>query len=154
MSHCGVIGTVRCDSGERRLANSPHDPLANMTTPDPEDLYRMLAEMVSDGVDTVIMEATSHALALGKLDALHFDVAVFTNLTPEHLDFHGDMEQYFLAKSKLFDMCDLAVINGDAANIVVRTEEQLNASQLAQINAVVYEQAGIEPVNITIVAKS
>ncbi|MBQ7320523.1 MAG: UDP-N-acetylmuramoyl-L-alanyl-D-glutamate--2,6-diaminopimelate ligase [Clostridia bacterium] len=113
MSHCGVIGTVRCDSGERRLANSPHDPLANMTTPDPEDLYRMLAEMVSDGVDTVIMEATSHALALGKLDALHFDVAVFTNLTPEHLDFHGDMEQYFLAKSKLFDMCDLAVINGD-----------------------------------------
>ena len=55
--------------------------------------------------------------------------------------------------SKGFAQC-LAVINGESANIVVRTEEQLNASQLAQINAVVYEQAGIEPVNITIVAKS
>ena len=55
--------------------------------------------------------------------------------------------------SKGFTQC-LAVINGDSANIVVRTEEQLNAAQLAQINAVVYEQAGIEPVNITIVAKS
>lgn len=55
--------------------------------------------------------------------------------------------------SKGFSQC-LAVINGDAANIVVRTDGQLNASQLAQINAVVYEQAGIEPINITIVAKS
>jgi UDP-N-acetylmuramoyl-L-alanyl-D-glutamate--2,6-diaminopimelate ligase len=60
-----------------------------MTTPDPEDLYRLLAEMEADGAETVIMEATSHALALGKLDALHFDAAIFTNLTPEHLDFHG-----------------------------------------------------------------
>jgi hypothetical protein len=55
--------------------------------------------------------------------------------------------------SKGFTQC-LAVINGDSANIVVRTEEQLNASQLAQINAVVYEQAGIEPLNITVVAKN
>ena len=55
--------------------------------------------------------------------------------------------------SKGFAQC-LAVINGESANIVVRTEEQLNASQLAQINAVVYEQAGIEPVNVTIVAKN
>ena len=55
--------------------------------------------------------------------------------------------------SKGFTQC-LAVINGDSANIVVRTEEQLNAAQLAQINAVVYEQAGIEPINITVVAKS
>jgi stage III sporulation protein AH len=55
--------------------------------------------------------------------------------------------------SKGFTQC-LAVINGDSANIVVRTEEQLNAAQLAQINAVVYEQAGIEPLNITVVAKN
>ena len=110
---CGLIGTVRCDSGGRALRCSTVASSANMTTPDPEDLYRLLAEMVEDGVRTVIMETTSHALALGKLDALHFDAAIFTNLTPEHLDFHGDMEHYFAAKAKLFTMCDLAIINRD-----------------------------------------
>lgn len=113
MERCGLIGTVHCDSDGRLLRSRMSDSLANMTTPDPEDLYRLLAEMEADGVRTVIMEATSHALALGKLDALHFDAAVFTNLTPEHLDFHGSMEAYFEAKAKLFDMCDLAILNGD-----------------------------------------
>lgn len=110
---CGLIGTVVCDSGSRRLRSSQVETLANMTTPDPQDLYRLLAEMVEDGVRTVIMETTSHALALGKLDALHFDAAIFTNLTPEHLDFHGSMENYFEAKAKLFERCDLAILNGD-----------------------------------------
>lgn len=113
MVRCGLIGTVHCTSGGRLLDSSATDALANMTTPDPEQLYRLLAEMVRDGVETVILEATSHALALGKLDALHFDAAVFTNLTPEHLDFHGDMERYFEAKAKLFRMCDLAILNRD-----------------------------------------
>ena len=63
----------------------------------------------------------------------------------------SNIESILMGKG--FTQC-LAVINGDSANIVVRTEGQLNASQLAQINAVVYEQAGIEPINITIVAKS
>ena len=113
MEKCGLIGTVACDSGRRHLRGRVTESPANMTTPDPEDLYRLLAEMEADGVGTVIMEATSHALALGKLDALHFDAAIFTNLTPEHLDFHGDMESYFEAKAKLFTMCDLAILNGD-----------------------------------------
>lgn len=113
MERCGLIGTVHCYSGSRRLKTAPADSLANMTTPDPEELYRMLAEMAADGVETVIMEATSHALALGKLDALHFDAAIFTNLTPEHLDFHGDMEHYFNAKARLFEQCDLAILNHD-----------------------------------------
>lgn len=115
MEKCGLIGTVHCYSGGRLLRSRTVDSLANMTTPDPEDLYRLLAEMERDGAETVILEATSHALALGKLDALHFDAAVFTNLTPEHLDFHGDMEHYYAAKAKLFGMCDLAIINGDDA---------------------------------------
>lgn len=59
------------------------------------------------------MEATSHALALSKLDAVRFSAAVFTNLTPEHLDFHGNMESYFSAKAKLFSMCDKAIVNVD-----------------------------------------
>ena len=113
LEKCGLIGTVHCYSCGRLLEHRSPDSLANMTTPDPEDLYRLLAEMEADGAETVIMEATSHALALEKLDALHFDAAIFTNLTPEHLDFHGDMEHYFAAKAKLFTMCDLAIINRD-----------------------------------------
>lgn len=112
---CGLIGTVSCYSAGRRLSVPSEDPLANMTTPDPEALYRMLAEMVKDGVEYVFMEVTSHALALSKVDAIHFDAAVFTNLTPEHLDFHGDMEAYFETKKRLFRMCDSAVLNLDDA---------------------------------------
>ncbi len=110
---CGLIGTVSCYSAGRRLEIHSDDPLANMTTPDPEELYRILAEMVKDGVEYVFMEVTSHALALRKPDAIHFDAAVFTNLTPEHLDFHGSMESYFETKKRLFDMCDRAVLNVD-----------------------------------------
>jgi UDP-N-acetylmuramoyl-L-alanyl-D-glutamate--2,6-diaminopimelate ligase len=112
---CGVIGTVNCYSAGRRMEIRRSDPLSNMTTPDPEELYRILAEMVKDGVEYVFMEVSSHALALGKPDAIHFDAAVFTNLTEEHLDFHGDMEQYFEAKKRLFSMCDRAVLNVDDA---------------------------------------
>ncbi len=113
MFRCGLIGTVSCYSGERRLVSNATNPLANMTTPDPEELYRMLAEMAADGVEYVFMEVTSHALALGKPDALHFDAAVFTNLTPEHLDFHGDMSSYYECKKRLFSLCDKAIVNVD-----------------------------------------
>jgi UDP-N-acetylmuramyl-tripeptide synthetase len=85
-----------------------------MTTPDPEDLYRMLAVMVEDGVEYVVMEVTSHALALGKLEPIHFAAAVFTNLTPEHLDFHGTMDAYADAKASLFSKSECSVINADS----------------------------------------
>ena len=111
---CGLIGTVACDSGGRRLQSSSVESLANMTTPDPQDLYRLLAEMARDGVRTVIMETTSHALALGKLDALHFDAAIFTNLTPEHLDFHKTMDAYAAAKAGLFQKTKLGIFNADS----------------------------------------
>ncbi len=112
---CGLIGTVSCYSAGRRMDIRSENPLANMTTPDPEELYRILAEMVKDGVEYVFMEVTSHALALGKPDAIHFDAAVFTNLTPEHLDFHGDMATYFETKKRLFALSDRAVLNIDDA---------------------------------------
>ena len=115
MYKCGLIGTVSCYSAGRKLDIRSDNPLANMTTPDPEELYRMLAIMADDGVEYVFMEATSHALALRKLDAVLFEAAIFTNLTPEHLDFHGDMETYFSAKTKLFSMCKRAIINVDDA---------------------------------------
>ena len=110
---CGLIGTLECRSYRGKIASFSGDPLANMTTPDPSELYRVLSLMRDEGVGIVFLEATSHALALSKLDALRFNTAVFTNLTEDHLDFHGDMEGYFAAKSKLFDMCDRAVINID-----------------------------------------
>ncbi len=113
MIKTGLIGTVVCYSGDRRLSVRSGDECANMTTPDPGELYKMLAMMAEDGVETVLLEATSHALSLSKLDPLHFDAAVFTNLTPDHLDFHGSMENYLEAKKKLFSMADIAIINGD-----------------------------------------
>ncbi len=121
MYRCGIIGTVGCETPLRVLDTrcdpnfSPDDANANMTTPDPGQLYRILAAMRDDGVEYVFMEATSHALALSKLAPLHFTAAVITNLTPEHLDFHGNMENYFLAKAEILKMTDIAVLNADDA---------------------------------------
>lgn len=110
----GLIGTVCQYSADGRvLSPKKTDPLANMTTPDPEELYRMLSVMVADDVRYVIMEVSSHALALGRVDAIYFDSAVFTNLTQDHLDFHGDMEEYYRTKRKLFNICRQAFINID-----------------------------------------
>lgn len=109
----GLIGTVVCYSGENRLSIRSEVENANMTTPDPKELFEMLSVMRRDGATHVFIEATSHALALDKLSPLHFSAAVFTNLTPDHLDFHGTMENYLEAKKKLFSMTDIAVINGD-----------------------------------------
>lgn len=111
---CGIVGTLGCFSGGRRLDSASRDPEANMTTPDPPELYRILAEMVADGVEYVLMEVTSHALALGKLDPIRFEAAVFTNLTPEHLDFHGTMQAYAKAKAELFSKSKLSLINADS----------------------------------------
>lgn len=110
---CGLIGTVRCYSGKRVLDYTNRDPRAALTTPDPEQLYALLRDMADDGVEYVFLEATSHSLALEKLAPIRFETAVFTNLTPDHLDFHKNMESYFSAKAKLFRQCRLAVINSD-----------------------------------------
>lgn len=88
------------------------------TTPEATDLQRRLAELVDEGTNAVAMEVTSHGLALHRVDGTHFDVAVFTNLTQDHLDFHGTMERYFAAKAHLFDpeLTDHAVVNADDAH--------------------------------------
>lgn len=83
------------------------------TTPESTDLHRMLRRAIDDGADSVAMEVSSHALSLGRVDGIRFDVAVFTNLGLDHLDFHGTQEQYFAAKAELFeaDRCVRAVLN-------------------------------------------
>ena len=91
----GLIGTMytRVGGVERPAAN---------TTPESVDLQALLAEMRDVGHDSVVMEVSSHGLALDRVLGCAFDVAVFTNLTQDHLDFHGDMESYFQAKLGLF----------------------------------------------------
>ena len=91
----GVIGTTGA-----RLAGEPL-PLER-TTPEAPDLQRLLAKMRAAGVRAVAMEVSSHALAQHRVDGVRFDVAVFTNLSQDHLDFHGSMEAYFAAKARLF----------------------------------------------------
>jgi UDP-N-acetylmuramoyl-L-alanyl-D-glutamate--2,6-diaminopimelate ligase len=85
------------------------------TTPESLDLYRILNELEERGGTHATMEVSSHALALGRVHGVHFHTAVFTNLTQDHLDFHGTMEEYFAAKQMLFDRPDLeyAVVNWD-----------------------------------------
>jgi UDP-N-acetylmuramoyl-L-alanyl-D-glutamate--2,6-diaminopimelate ligase len=85
------------------------------TTPEATDLHERLASFVNRGITHVVMEVTSHSLVLGRVNGMHFRVAVFTNLSQDHLDFHGTMEEYFRAKSRLFEpsRADHAVVNED-----------------------------------------
>lgn len=92
---CGLCGTV----GE------------GMTTPDPPLLYPLLADYAAASCRWVVMEASSHSLSQRRLAPLHFDCAVFTNLSEEHLDYHGNMEDYFAAKASLFRHADVAAVN-------------------------------------------
>ena len=98
----GRIGTDGICWGEHRLPN-PY------TTPPPTLLHRVLHQMAEDGVTTVVMEVSSQALAQQRTVGLVFEAAVFTNLSPEHLDYHSDMERYFAEKEKLFSQCRRAV---------------------------------------------
>ena len=92
----GLIGTVgvRIDGRDQPSA---------LTTPEAPDLQALLAVMVEQGVDTVVMEVSSHALTLGRVDGVRFAVGGFTNLSRDHLDFHSTMQDYFDAKARLFD---------------------------------------------------
>lgn len=104
----GLIGTV-----EVRIAGEAVP--AQLTTPQPVDLQRMLAKLVERGGTDLVMETSSHALAQGRTEPIRFDVAGFTNLTQDHLDYHKTLEEYFRAKAVLFDSdhCERGVITVD-----------------------------------------
>ena len=91
----GLIGGVETRIGADRLVSS-------LTTPEAPDLQALFAVMAERGVTAAAMEVSSHSLALGRVAGTSFDVAVFTNLSQDHLDFHGDLEEYFRAKASLF----------------------------------------------------
>lgn len=102
----GLIGTNQNMIGDKVIA-------AEHTTPESSDLQELFSTMASQGTRYVVMEVSSHALELERVAGLSFDVAVFSNLTQDHLDFHVSMQDYFKAKGKLFKMCKSAVINAD-----------------------------------------
>jgi len=105
----GVVGTtgVRIDG---RGVPFPR------TTPEAPDLHRLLARMVEEGVDACAMEVSSHGMQQHRVDGIRFSVAVFTNLTQDHLDYHASMQEYFEAKARLFTpgVSDRAVVNNDS----------------------------------------
>ncbi len=102
----GLLGTIHNEILDMVLP-------AKYTTPDPYQLHAMLARMVEAGCEYVVMETSSHALDQHRLDGCVFEAGIFTNLTQDHLDYHGTMENYFQAKAKLFGLTKRAVVNGD-----------------------------------------
>jgi UDP-N-acetylmuramoyl-L-alanyl-D-glutamate--2,6-diaminopimelate ligase len=92
---CVLVGTIEYHVGNE-VRPSPH------TTPESRDLHQLFAEGFAAGATEAVMEVSSHALEQGRVWGLHWDTAVFTNLTQDHLDFHGTMEAYFAAKAKMF----------------------------------------------------
>src|ERR671930_521872 len=103
---CGLLGTVKRVVGGR-------EEDVERTTPEAIDLQPTFRRMLDGGDRACAMEVSSHALQLGRVAAIHFAVRVFTNLTQDHLDFHGTMDSYFRAKRRLFEEPGTAVINVD-----------------------------------------
>lgn len=102
----GVVGTI---SNRIHKMEIPTE----RTTPEAHELQRLFAQMIEHRVDTAVMEVSSHALALHRVDEIPFKIGVFTNLSLDHLDFHETMENYKLAKKKLFSLCEIGIINAD-----------------------------------------
>lgn len=103
----GLIGTVRYEIGDRVLP-------ASRTTPESPGIQAMLAQMVRSDCDHVVMEVSSHALDQYRVDGIEFDAAIFTNLTQDHLDYHGTLEEYFSVKTRLFkQLRGKAIVNRD-----------------------------------------
>ncbi len=105
----GMVSSVAYHTGKETYP-------ANRTTPEAVDLHRLFYEMYRQGVKSCVMEVSSHALELHRVDGIAFTAAVFTNLSQDHLDFHGSMENYFLAKARLFQRLkeqQRAIINLD-----------------------------------------
>lgn len=111
----GIIGTIENRIGDCVLK-------AERTTPESVDLQALFQKMVEGNVDCVLMEVSSHALELNRVDGSNFEIGIFTNLTQDHLDFHITMENYARAKSKLFKKCKVGIINKDADYVDIISE--------------------------------
>jgi UDP-N-acetylmuramoyl-L-alanyl-D-glutamate--2,6-diaminopimelate ligase len=122
----GVIGTIQYRVGD-------HAEAASQTTPEALELQALLARMVRAGVGGAAMEVSSHALSLSRVDGIEFDVAVFTNLTQDHLDFHKTLEAYRDAKARLFDL--LATGHKPRRAAVVNVDDPAGAAMVRAASA-------------------
>jgi len=124
----GFIGTIGITIGGEEFA-------ARFTTPEGTDLQAIVATMREQHVRNLVMEVSSHALALRRVAGAHFKVVGFTNLTQDHLDFHGDMESYFQAKARLFtsEYADCAIVNiDDAHGQILFSDAQIPTKSLSR----------------------
>jgi UDP-N-acetylmuramoyl-L-alanyl-D-glutamate--2,6-diaminopimelate ligase len=121
----GIIGTIQYVVGQEKRS-------ASQTTPEAIEIQGMLAEMRQLGVGGVAMEVSSHALALSRVDRLDFDVAIFTNLTQDHLDFHGTLDEYRRAKRRLFEL--LAASPKPGRTAVVNADDPSGAAMVAGLD--------------------
>ena len=112
----GLIGTNGHMIGEEFLHSE-------FTTPESYELQKLFRRMADAGCTHVVMEVSSHSLALERVAGVHFDVALYTNLSQDHLDFHHTMEEYAAAKKKIFSMCSAACVNADDAWADYMTED-------------------------------
>jgi UDP-N-acetylmuramoyl-L-alanyl-D-glutamate--2,6-diaminopimelate ligase len=125
----GLIGTVETRFGDDVVRSV-------RTTPEAPDLQALLAVMRERGIEAVAMEVSSHALALGRVDGIRFDVAVFTNLSQDHLDFHTDMADYFAAKRRLFEAARSrrAVVNVDDEHGALLASSLAHHTEMAMVS--------------------
>ena len=145
-TRCGLMGTVAYRIGDREVQ-------ATRTTPEAPEVQGLMRRMVDAGCGACVMEVSSHALALGRVEGIHFAAGVFTNLTRDHLDFHADMEDYFSAKRHLFEMLPNgapAVLNvddprGTALTDIVKRPVTYGVNRSADVSPgpVAYSLAGL-----------
>lgn len=146
---CAVIGTLGCriNGIETELCRT------GLTTPDSSELYPLLAHFADIGIAYVFMEVSSHSLALSRVEGLDFEYGIFTNLTRDHLDFHGDMESYFEAKAKLFEHCRGKIINTDdpwGARLFRKYENCISCSRSTGNSVALLPKCDIEGIDYTL----
>ena len=139
----GLIGTMENHIGDTVIPTE-------RTTPESFELQALFARMLEAGCTHVVMEVSSHAISLERIGGIHYDVAAFTNLTEDHLDFHKTMDAYCDAKAELFRRCGRAVINQDDAY----APRMLAAAGCPVLTTSAHEKAGLYARNIALHADS
>ena len=124
LQNSGLIGTICSSFGERKIPSV-------YTTPDAGQLYPLLRQMADFGCEYVVMEASSQAIAQERLAGLQFELGIFTNLSRDHLDQHGSMEEYFSVKRSIFTQCKKGISNiDDSFGLILREKEKLTSYSL------------------------
>lgn len=138
-----VIGTINYRFADQ-VHNAPH------TTPEAVELMSMVREFRDQGADSLVMEVSSHALEQHRVDGVHYQVGVFTNLTPEHLDYHGGMENYYAGKKRLFS----ELLPRDGGRAVINLDDAYGRRLVAEVaGALTFgcnQDAAVHPLDVTL----